>query len=256
MFSNRAFLLVHSIWVLVLCLPAGRLHAQGADPRYQTRASDCRHVPPPGTPLSVRRSDSGVTTNDYTAERLLTYIADAKRLEGGDIVVCAEYGRVEIADSDDDEVRLQVRMEGFGEGSDDPAAAARRVIAETDLQVFLTNSGGRLMVRVWHPTLGFTTPGGQPAWVNVRLLVPNRGAYRVTSEAFHGNVAIRRLTLAGAMLRGNVGEKFKGIPGFIGQTELDNVALAGDVDIDNLAGIPACVRPSPRRCDATPPRFS
>ena len=67
--------------------------------------------------------------------------------------------------------------------------------------------------------------------------------YRVTTHAFHGNVAIRRLTLAGASLRGNIGEKFKGIPGFIGQTEHDNVVLAGNVDIDNLGGIPGVRAP-------------
>ncbi len=94
------------------------------------------------------------------------------------------------------------------------------------------------MVRVWHSTLGFTAPGGQPAWVSVRLLVPSRGSYRVTAEAFHATIAIRRLTLAGATVRGDVGEKFKGIDGFIGSTELDNVELTGDVDIDNLAGLP------------------
>ena len=221
----------------------GHLLAQaGADPRYQTRQSDCRYQPPPGTPLQVRRSDSGITPHGYTAERVLTFSADARHLSGGEIVVCTEYGRVEIADSDDDQVRLQVRMEGFGEGSTDPAAAAKRVLDETRLEPFLTDSGGRLMVRVWHSTLGFTSPGGQPAWVGVRLHVPNRGSYRVTTDAFHGTVTVRRLTLAGAMLRGNVGEKFKGIPGFIGHTELDNVALAGDVSIHNLAGIPG-VRP-------------
>jgi hypothetical protein len=253
-FSRRGFP-PFIAWLSVLCLPATQAPAQPApDARYQTRTSDCRHSPPTGTPLSVRRTDSGVITRGYTAERLLTFIADARGLEGGDILVCSEYGRVEIADSDDDQVRLQVRMEGFGEGSEQPAEAARRVIAETDLHVFLTNANGRLMVRVWHPTLGFTAPGGQPTWVNVRLHVPNRGAYQVTSEAFHGNVIIRRLTLAGARLRGNVGEKFKGIPGFIGHTELDNVVLAGDVDIDNFAGIPG-VRPAvpaPLRRHAAP----
>jgi hypothetical protein len=171
--------------------------------------------------------------------------ADASRLRGGDIVVCTEYGRVDIADSDDDQVRLQIRMEGLGEGSDNPRDAAVRVIDETTLHTYFTNSGGRLMARVWHSTLGFTRPGGQPAFVSVRVLVPARGSYRVTTEAFHGNVAIRRLSLSGATLRGNVGDKLKGIPGFIGQTELDNVELAGDVDIDNLAGIPGVRAPVP-----------
>jgi len=211
---------------------------QRVDPRYQTRLSDCRHEPPPGRALTVRRLDSGIITRGYTSERVLTQIADARLLKGGDLLICTEYGRVEIVDSDDSQVRLQIRMEGFGEGSALPAEAAKRVLDETKMHAFMTASQGRLMVSVWHSTLGFTTPGGQPAYVHVRLQVPARGAYRVTTEAFHGLVAIRRLTLTGATLRGNVGDKFKGISGFIGATELDNVELIGDVDIDNLAGLP------------------
>jgi hypothetical protein len=219
-------------------IPDGILAQGTGDPRYQTRTSDCRHEPPPGATLSIRRFDSGVTRHGYKAEQVLTQSADASRVKGGDLVVCTEYGRVEIADSDDDHVRLQIRVEGSGEGSTQPAEAAARVIDETRLHTFMTVYQGRLMVRVWHSTLGFTTPGGQPAWVSVRLLVPSRGPYRVTTEAFHGTIAVRRLTLAGVTVRGNVGEKFKGIPGFIGSTELDNVELTGDVDIDNLAGLP------------------
>jgi hypothetical protein len=176
---------------------------------------------------------------------VLTQSADARLLKGGELLVCTEYGRVEIVDSDDSQVRLQIRMEGFGEGSALPAEAATRVLDETKLQAFMTASQGRLMVSVWHSTLGFTTPGGQPASVSVRLQVPARGAYRVKTEAFHGLVAVRRLTLAGATLRGNVGDKFKGIAGFIGTTELDNVELIGDVDIDNLAGLPGIRPPVP-----------
>jgi hypothetical protein len=225
--------------VFVLGSIADGVLAQGSgDPRYQTRASDCRHEPPPGTTLSVHRSDSGIVKRGYTAERVLTQTADARRAVGGDLLVCTEYGRVEIADSDDNQVRLQIRVEGLGEGASQPTDAAARVIDETKLHNFMTIDNGRLMVRVWHSTLGFTTPGGQPAFVSVRLLVPRRGAYRVTTEAFHGTIAVRRLTLAGATIRGSVGDKFKGIPGFIGRTELDNVELIGDVDIDNLAGLP------------------
>jgi hypothetical protein len=218
-------------------------HAQPSpDPQYQTRQSHCRHDPPPGTLLQARRSDSGIVTHGYTAERVVTLSADAGALRGGDIVVCTEYGRVEIADSEDDQVRLQVRMEGFGEGSPRPGDAAKRVIEETTLHTHLAQADGRLKVSVWHSVLGFTAPGGQPAWVSVRLHVPPRGEYRVTTQAFHGTVAVRRLTLAGATLRGNIGDKLKGIPGFFGATELDNVELAGDVDIDNLAGLPG-IRP-------------
>ena len=228
--------------ILALCLlllwsPA-LVKAQQPPPEYRTRQSQCRHEPPTGTALQIRRTDSGTKTHGYTAERVLTFAADAGRLNGGDILICTEYGRVEIEDSDDNEVRLQIRMEGFGEGSEEPSEAAARAIAETEIRAFMTSDNGRLTVRVWHPTLGFTNPGAQPAWVGVRLQVPARGAYRVRTEAFHGNVVVRRLTLAAATLRGAVGDKYKGIPGFLFGTELDNVALAGDIDIDNLAGLP------------------
>ena len=235
-----------AMFVMVFVAGPKAVTGQGnRDPRYQTRTSDCRHEPPPGTKLLIRRFDSGITKRGYTAERVLTQSAAAVRIKGGDIVVCTEYGRIEIADSDDDQVRLQIRVEGYGEGSLEPAEAAARVIEDTKLQTFMTVHQGRLMVRVWHSTLGFTSPGGQPAWVGVRLLVPARGPYRVTTEAFHGAVVIRRLTLAGVTMRGNVGDKFKGIPGFVGLTELDNVVLTGDVDIDNLVGLPGIRAPVP-----------
>jgi hypothetical protein len=232
--------------LVLLSLACQPVRAQDrADPRYQTRASDCRQEPPPGSPLPVRRSDSGITARGYTAERILTLAADAARLRGGELVVCTEYGRVVIVDSDDDHVRLQIRMEGFGEGAPRPAEAATRVIEETTLHHFVTSHEGRLMVRVWHSRLGFTPQGGQPAFVSVRLQVPPRGSYTVRTEAFHGSVAVRRLTLAGATLRGNVGDKFKGIAGFVGETELDHVTLGGDVDIDNLVGLPGIRSPVP-----------
>jgi hypothetical protein len=242
-FSFR--LTVAIAFVSALAPFADPTHAQSADPRYQTRTSDCRHEPPPGRALAVRRSDSGIINRGYVSERVLTQTADARLLKGGELLICTEYGRVEIVDSDDGQVRLQIRMEGFGEGSALPAEAARRGIDETKLQAFMTASQGRLMVRVWHSTLGFTTPGAQPTYVSVRLQVPARGAYRITTEAFHGLVAIRRLTLAGAILRGNVGDKLKGISGYLGATELDNVELIGDVDIDNLVGLPGIRPPVP-----------
>lgn len=223
---------------------------EAADP-YSTRTSQCRHSPPPGKPLIIRRADTGIHTDGYTAERVMTFIADARVLRGGAVIICSEYGSVEVTDSDDDMVRLQIRMEGFGEGSVDPARAAARVIQETELHSHVTAHEGRLLVRVWHSTLGFTQPGRQPTWLSVRVQLPNRGAYNVRTEAFHGIVAIRRLTLAAATLRGNVGIKLKGIPGFLGGTELDNVTLAGDVDIDNLIGIPGVRAPVPRSLVAT-----
>src|SRR5215510_676819 len=232
-------------FAVVLLSVGERVCAQRVDPRYQTRISDCRHEAPPGRALLARKTDSGISTRGYIAERVLTQTADVRNLKGGEVLVCTEYGRVEIFDSDDNQVHLQIRIEAFGEGSALPEAAATHVIEDTKLHTFLTAHQGRLMVRVWHSTLGFTSPGGQPAWVSVRLQVPPRGAYNVTTEAFHGTIAIRRLTLAKSVMRGNVGDKFKGIPGFIGGTELDSVEMTGDVDIDNLAGLPGIRSPVP-----------
>jgi hypothetical protein len=163
----------------------------------------------------------------------MTQTADAGGLEGGELVVCSEYGRVEIVDSDDDQVRLQIRMEAFGEGAAKPGEAAKRALEETEVRVHMTAHQRRLMIRVWHPTLGFTIPGRQPASIGIRLQVPAHGAYRVNTEAFHGIVGVRRLTLTGGSFRGRVGEKLKGIDGFIGGTELYDVRLVGDVDISN-----------------------
>src|SRR5574341_1387065 len=242
---RNTFRVAHwALWIVALAVMAlFPAQSWAQDGRYQTRRSDCRQEPPPGKPLAVRKSDTGVKVQGYVASRVVTQTASAAGLEGGELVVCSEYGRVEIIDSDDDQVRLQIRWDAFGEGSAQPGEAAKRVIEETEVQAHLTGRQGRLMVRVWHPRLGFTAPGGQPPWVSVRLQVPSRGAYSVRTEAFHGLVSVRRLTLASAILRGAVGEKFKGIPGFIGATELDNVELAGDVEIDNLAGLPG-IRPS------------
>ena len=129
---SLASLVTCAVCVVVLSAILDGVLAQGSgDPRYQTRTSDCRHEPPSGATLSIRRSDSGITKYGYKAERVLTQSADASRVKGGDLLVCTEYGRVEIADSDDDHVRLQIRIEGFGEGSTQPTEAAARVIDET-----------------------------------------------------------------------------------------------------------------------------
>jgi hypothetical protein len=215
---------------LALLVLTQQLAAQ--DQRYVHRASDCRTEPPPGVALQTRRTDTGIRSNGYVAERVVSSSADASALSGGEIVVCTEYGRVEIVDSDDDHVRVQVRGDGFGEGAENPEVAARRVIEATDVIVHITAHEGKLHVRVWHPRLDFT-PSGQPAWVSVRVQVPNRGVYRVATEAFHGVVAIRRITLGRSVLVGRVGEKLKGIDGFNGGTELYDVTLAGDVEISN-----------------------
>jgi hypothetical protein len=201
---------------------------------YRTRQSDCRYEPPPGKPLPVRKSDTGIQVQGYVASRVLTQTADAAGLKGGELIVCSEYGRVEIVDSDDDKVRLQIRMEGFGEGSTQPGEVAKRVIEETEMRVHMTAHQGRLRISIWHPTLGFT-PHGQPAWVGIRLQVPASGAYDISCEAYHGTAAVRRLMLSAGNFRGRVGDKFKGLPGFIGVTELDNVILMGNVNITNEA---------------------
>jgi hypothetical protein len=219
-----------AIGTLLLLVP-GFLYPQ--EDRYRDRESDCRYTPPEGAPLPIRTSDSGIRVDGYVAQRVMAYAADASGLAGGEVVACSEYGRLEIIDSDDDMVRVQVRWDAFSEGAQDPGAEARRVIAATEVQVHLVAREGRLLVRVWHPRLAFTVPGGQPAWVSLRIQVPNRGAYHVATEAFHGVVSVRRLSLSGATLSGRVGEKLKGIDGFIAGTELYDVTLAGDLEISN-----------------------
>src|SRR6266540_880668 len=67
--------------------------------------------PPPGKPLPTKTTDTGIRVSGDRAERMLTYIADAPALKRGDLVLCAEYGRIEIMDSDDDQIRLQIRLE-------------------------------------------------------------------------------------------------------------------------------------------------
>jgi hypothetical protein len=166
----------------------------------------------------------------YTASRTIFYSLPNARATGGEIYVCTEYGRVEIEDSDDRDVRIQVRVDGYGEGTVDPAAAARKVIEETSVRIYVATHEGELVAHIWNDTLSFTS-AAQPAFVSIRVQVPDRGAYRVVSEAYHGFSSIRRLTLGRSVMRGRVGDKFKGIPGYLGYTELDQVTIAGDVDI-------------------------
>jgi hypothetical protein len=94
-------------------LPGALLRAQ--DERYRTRPRDfARYEAPPGQPLAARASDTGIKVHGYTADRVVTYAADAAGLDGGELVVGTEYGRVDIADSDDGQVRLQVRWDALG----------------------------------------------------------------------------------------------------------------------------------------------
>jgi len=188
---RKGFVAKTGLLALIL-LGASRAEAQ--DPRYQTRPSDCRVEAPAGEPLALRREDSGIRINGYTGERVITYAADAAGLSGGEIVFCAEYGRVEITDSDDGQVRLQVRFDGFGEGTRAPGESARRVIEDTDVRVHVRAQQGRLLIRVWHSTQGFTA-AAQPALVGIRVQVPARGEYRVTGDAYHGAVVVRHARL-------------------------------------------------------------
>jgi hypothetical protein len=99
-----------------------------------------------------------------------------------------------------------------------------------------TAVGGRLVVHVWNDTLGFTDGTAQPVNVGIRIHVPARGVYRVQTVAYHGPVAVRRLSLSGGAMRARSGEKFKGIPGYLGNIELDNVSLAGHLDLSSDGG--------------------
>src|SRR5215475_849834 len=81
-----------ALGLIILSAASYPAFAQRPDPRYQTRISDCRHEVPTGKPLLQRRVDSGILTHGYMAERLLTQIANARVLKGGDIIICAEYG--------------------------------------------------------------------------------------------------------------------------------------------------------------------
>jgi hypothetical protein len=209
---------------------ASQMPAPGA--RYRTRASDCRYEAPAGTPIQLQIRRSATEIDGYTAAAVTTYSSGELQLNGGEIAVCTEYGRVEIEDSDDDRVRVQVRVEASGEGSADAAAAARRAVEESRVRVHASRENGRLVLRVWSDTLTFT-PSAQPGSVNLRIQVPARGAYRLAVEAYHGSIAVRRLTVAGGTIRGRVGDKFKGIPGYVGMVELDNVVLAGDLDVSS-----------------------
>jgi hypothetical protein len=231
----RMFFLRLFICVCIASLP-GRAWAQLPeikDPRYRSRGSDCKVDPPSGRPLNGATTDSGIGVNGFIAERVITVRADGRELSGGEIVVCSEYGRVEILDSDSDAVSVQIRLEAFGDGAEAPGDAARRAVQETEPQVYLTADQGSLRVRVWHSTLGFVHGTAQPTLFGIRILVPNRGRYQVASDAYHGVVAVRRLTLSGGIMRGRVGEKLKGLSGYAGATELDHVTLAGALEIQN-----------------------
>jgi hypothetical protein len=202
-----------------------------ASARYQTRASDCPSPVVAGSRILFKRSNSGISADGYVASRTLIHSAPARGITGGTITVCAEYGSVEILDSPDDQIHVQVHADAFGEGARDPAAEALAVLRATTLKVRAGRTGNRFALSVVNDTLGFSSPGGQPALTHIRILVPGRGTYLVDATAFHGAVGIRRLTIGGLKFRGRVGDKFKGIPGYVGSVVLDNILLMGDADV-------------------------
>ena len=109
-----------------------------------------------------------------------------------------------------------------------------KAIEDTDVRVHLTEDNGILRVAVWHETQGFT-PQSQPCWVSIRLQVPLTGPYKLDAMANHGCVGVHRLTLGGCRLQGLTGIKMKGVKGYLGGHDLDNVVLSGDLDVSTEA---------------------
>lgn len=203
--------------------PTGQA-ANRPDPNYQSgRSSHCILKPPPGKPLAAHKSDTGIVTHSAGAGRVLTYLADAAALKGGVLALCAEYGRIEVMDSDDGQVRLQIRCSAVGAG-------AAKAIEDTKVQAHLNSDHDRLHVAVWHETQGFT-PQVQPCLVAIRLQVPLSGPYQLDATADHGCVGVHRLTLANSKLRGRSGSKLKGVKGYLGGHDLHDVVLNGDLDM-------------------------
>lgn len=226
--TRRQFLEAASQTLAFVALPLGQTTANTQDPAYRSgRRSLCEKTPPPGKPLSAHKTDTGIQTIGSGAERVLTYIADAAKLKGGELMLCAEYGRIEVMDSDDGQVRLQIRCSVIGTG-------AAQALQDTDVRAHLTADNGLLRVTVWHATQGFGQQS-QPCLVNIRLQVPPSGAYKLDALANHGCVGVHRLTLAGAKLRGLSGFKMKGVKGYLGGHDLDNVVLSGDLDVETSA---------------------
>ncbi|MCI0387618.1 MAG: hypothetical protein MOB07_02445 [Acidobacteria bacterium] len=225
--TRRQFLETAGSAIVLTAIPGGDRIASDEpttsqqDPAYRSgRRSLCQQTPPPGKPLSARKSDTGIQLLDNRAGRIITYIADASKLKGGDLTLCSEYGRIEIMDSDDGEVRLQIRYN----------AGMSKGIEDTDVRAHLTADNGMLRVTVWQATQGFA-PQYYPCGVDIRLQVPLTGPYKLDALANHGCVGVHRLTLAGCKLRGLVGTKLKGIKGYQGGHDLNDVVLSGDLDV-------------------------
>jgi hypothetical protein len=225
-----------AVAISLALLAALELAAQTPPANYRTRRSVCRYERPRGRAIDLPTSVSAVETSASAAEQVATYATSVSGLAGGEIVACTEYGLVEIADSDDDKLRIQVRLGASGDGHVQPVAAARHALEQTSMRVYAYALDGKLLVHVWNDTLGFVEGTAQPVSISIRIHVPAKGAYRVATEAYHGPVAIRRLTVAGGVMRARSGDKFKGIAGYLGNIDLDNVTLGGDLDISSDGG--------------------
>ncbi|HLG40172.1 MAG TPA: hypothetical protein VI461_10910, partial [Chitinophagaceae bacterium] len=142
----------------------------------------------------------------------------------GAIQFCSEYGRVEIINSDDDEIHIQAILENYG-------IDAEKAVKETDIEVSATVDNNKLNIAVSHPVLGFTS-NRQPTLVNFRIQVPDKIIYDIVGNEYHGIVGIRRITLGKFDFKGRSGEKYKGIKGYFGGLELDNVVIRNDIAIN------------------------
>jgi hypothetical protein len=220
-----------------------QLHGQAIDPNYQTRRSSCEGPRFDDKSLSLQATQNEIETMPVTglegagvterSAQTVSFSTQALNLKGGEIYVCSEYGRVVIEESNDGRTHILVRVDVQDRGG--PQA-----IRETKIEARVASVQGRLLVAVWHSTLGFTERQ-QPAWVNILLQVPPAGAYRISGVANHGAIAIRNLDVAGGRIHALTGYKIKGRKGYVGGHRLENVGLAGDLEIStgdtNVTGL-------------------
>lgn len=194
------------------------------DPNYKTRKGDCQITVSSGKPIKFNVIDSKITSTKERAERILSYLAKFPNVTAGAIQFCSEYGRVEIINSDDDEIHIQVILENYG-------TDAKKAVSETEIEVLATVDNNKLNIAVSHPVLGFTS-SRQPTLVNFRIQVPGKITYDIFGNEYHGIVGIRRITLGKFDFKGRSGEKYKGIKGYFGGLELDNVIITNDISIN------------------------
>jgi hypothetical protein len=171
------------------------------DPQYQIRKSNFDYNPPAGTPVMAEQSDTGLRDAGDFAERKLNYSFDAGAYTSGNIWLGAEYGRVEILPSSDQQARLQIHLEA-------KARDAARALKDTQVVTSFSADGRQINIAAWHTTQGYTL-AQQPAWMRIRLEVPGAAHYTVTATTYHGGVSIQRLTLKNCKLEGSVGLKVR-----------------------------------------------